>query len=78
MGRGDRETLLMAAVKSVLNYLIRRGRGCCALAAFPALELRRHRGKVVNIRGTVPCWICHDAKTLQNTSGDVILNVIFN
>lgn len=63
----------------VLNYLICQGCGSCSLAAFPNLELRGHRGKVVVIvRGTVPCWICHRAKIHQSTSGDVILNVIFN
>lgn len=63
----------------VLNYLICQGCGCCSLAAFPNLELRRHRGKVVVIvRGTIPCWICHEAKIHQSTSEDVILNVIFN
>lgn len=63
----------------VQNDLICSGSGCCTLAAFPNLELRRHRGKVVVIvRGTTPCWICHEAKVHQSTSGDVILNVIFN
>lgn len=80
MGKSDMEALWWQELREwVLNYLICQGCGCCSLAAFPNLELRRHRGKVVVIvRGTIPCWICHEAKIHHSTSRDVILNVIFN
>lgn len=63
----------------VLNYWLLQRCGCCTLALFPNLELRRHGGEIIVIvRGTTPCWICHEAKTHQSTRGDVTLNVTFN